>query len=46
MLPYHFTNNVIKDFESTAKKKGYEPYNITTDTPYLYTRRVCTDKVP
>ena len=25
----NFTNNVIKDFESTAKKKGYEPYNIT-----------------
>ena len=35
----NFTNNVIKDFESTAKKKGYEPYNITTDTPYLYTIR-------
>lgn len=35
----NFTNSVIKDYEATANKKGYEPYNITTDTPYLYTIR-------
>lgn len=35
----NFTNNVIKDYTATANKKGYEPYNITTDTPYLYTIR-------
>lgn len=35
----NFTKNVIKEYENTANKKGYEPYNITTDTPYLYTIR-------
>lgn len=35
----NFTNNVIKEYQATANKKGYEPYNITTDTPYLYTIR-------
>lgn len=35
----NFTKNVIKDYAATANKKGYEPYNITTDTPYLYTIR-------
>lgn len=35
----NFTKSVIKDFEKTAKNKGYEPYNITLDTPYLYTIR-------
>ena len=35
----NFTNSVIKDFENTANRKGYEPYNITNDTPYLYTIR-------
>lgn len=35
----NFTPSVIKSFENTANKKGYEPYNITTDTPYLYTIR-------
>lgn len=35
----NFTKNVIKDYEATANKKGYEPYNITTDTPFLYTIR-------
>ncbi len=35
----NFTKNVIKEFENTAKSKGYEPYNITTNTPYLYTIR-------
>lgn len=34
-----FTKSMIKDFEATANKKGYEPYNITTDTPYQYTIR-------
>ena len=27
------------EYENTANKKGYEPYKITTDTPYLYTIR-------
>ncbi len=35
----NFTNNVIKEYENTANKKGYEPYNLTTETPYLYTIR-------
>lgn len=34
-----FNKNMIRDFEVTAKKKGYEPYPITTDTPYQYTIR-------
>lgn len=34
-----FTKSMIKDFEATANKKGYQPYNITTDTPYQYTIR-------
>lgn len=36
---WNFTASVIKDFESTANRKGYEPYPITTDTPYQYTIR-------
>lgn len=36
---WNFTKSVIKSFENTANKKGYEPYNITTDTPYQYTIR-------
>lgn len=35
----NFTKSIIKEFENTANKKGYMPYNITTDTPYLYTIR-------
>lgn len=35
----NFTAKVIKEYNETANKKGYEPYNITTDTPYLYTIR-------
>ncbi len=35
----NFTKSVIKEYENTAIKKGYTPYNITTDTPYLYTIR-------
>lgn len=36
---WNFTKSVIKQFENTASKKGYEPYNITLDTPYQYTIR-------
>jgi N-acetylmuramoyl-L-alanine amidase len=36
---WNFTKSVIKQFENTANNKGYEPYNITTDTPYQYTIR-------
>lgn len=32
----NFTNSDILAYESKAKKNGYEPYNITTSTPYLY----------
>ncbi len=35
----NFTKSVIKEYKNTADRKGYEPYNITTDTPYLYTIR-------
>lgn len=35
----NFTNAEIREFASTANKKGYEPYNITKNTPYLYTIR-------
>lgn len=35
----NFTKAEIKAFANTAKDKGYEPYPITTDTPYLYTIR-------
>ena len=35
----NFTASVIKEFANTANKKGYEPYDINTDTPYLYTIR-------
>lgn len=35
----NFTKQTIKEYENTANKKGYEPYNITLDTPYLYTIR-------
>ena len=36
---WNFTKTVIKQFEKTAEKKGYEPYNITETTPYQYTIR-------
>lgn len=36
---WNFTKKVIEDFKKTADKKGYEPYNINTDTPYQYTIR-------
>ena len=35
----NFTKSVITEFNNTANRKGYEPYNITLDTPYLYTIR-------
>jgi len=35
----NFTQNVINEYTNTANKKGYEPYKITLDTPYLYTIR-------
>lgn len=35
----NFTQNVINEYANTANRKGYEPYNITLDTPYLYTIR-------
>jgi hypothetical protein len=35
----NFTQSVINEYANTANKKGYEPYNITLDTPYLYTIR-------
>ena len=35
----NFTKKLIEQYAINAEKKGYEPYNITTDTPYLYTIR-------
>lgn len=35
----NYTKSLIKDMEETAKKKNFEMYNITEDTPYLYTIR-------
>ncbi len=35
----NYNNRMIKDAESTANRKEYEPYPITTETPYLYTIR-------
>lgn len=35
----NFTQNVIDEYTNTANKKGYVPYDITLDTPYLYTIR-------
>lgn len=32
----NFTNSDIAAFKSRAEKAKYEPYNITTSTPYLY----------
>lgn len=34
-----FTKNGIEESAKEARKKGYEPYNITEDTPYLYMLR-------
>lgn len=35
----NFTQSIINEYANTANKKGYEPYNITLDTPYLFTIR-------
>ena len=35
----NFTQSVINEYTNTANRKGYQPYNITLDTPYLYTIR-------
>ena len=35
----NFTKAEIKAFAKTAEDKGYEPYPITVETPYLYTIR-------
>ena len=35
----NYTENMIKNAADSAKNKGYEPYDINTDTPYLYTIR-------
>lgn len=35
----NYTQSVINELAATATKKGYEPYPITLDTPYLYTIR-------
>ena len=34
-----FTEEAIEESIKTAKEKGYEPYNIKPDTPYLYMLR-------
>lgn len=43
----NFTNADILAFKTKANKGGYEPYNITTSTPYLYIIRetggICTN---
>lgn len=35
----NYTKSMIKDLEETAKKKKFDMYNVTEDTPYLYTIR-------
>ena len=35
----NYTQTMINETASTAESKGYTPYNITTNTPYLYTIR-------
>lgn len=35
----NFSNTEIKTYADTASKNGYENYNITTDTPLLFTIR-------
>ena len=43
----NFTNASIESFRKRAVKDGYEPYSLTTDTPYLYMIReiggICTN---
>ena len=44
---HNFNNAEILAFKTAAKNKGYEPYSLTTDTPYLYMIReiggICTN---
>ena len=44
---HNFNNAEILAFKTAAEKKGYEPYSLTTDTPYLYMIReiggICTN---
>lgn len=35
----NFNNTLIASASESASRTGYEPYNITTSTPYLYTIR-------
>ena len=35
----NYTSKEIREAEVAAKRKGYEPYNITEQTPYYYTIR-------
>ena len=35
----NYTQTMINETAATAESKGYEPYNITLNTPYLYTIR-------
>lgn len=35
----NFTKSVITEYTKTAERNGYEPYNLTSDTPFLYTIR-------
>ena len=39
VISAHRTPAAAEAFAKTAEDKGYEPYNITVDTPYLYTIR-------
>lgn len=43
----NFTKLAIESFRKRAESDGYEPYNLTTDTPYLYMIRelggICTN---
>lgn len=44
---HNFNNAEILAFKTKAEKDGYKPYNLTTDTPYLYMIReiggICTN---
>ena len=44
---HNFNNSEILSFKTKAEQSGYEPYSITTDTPYLYMIReiggICTN---
>ena len=35
----NYTTQNIRDYTASAKRKGYEPYPITLETPFLYTIR-------